>query len=117
MPVGNRTAPKHDGIEGARAGLRPLGLPRPLRVRLDEGGEPVEVTPSPRGRAGRRGSRSGTPLAVEGVEEVWRIAEEWWRDTPLRRTYYRVLVDGGRPLTLFHDDVAPSSEDWYEQRY
>ena len=96
-----------------RTGLHPLGLPRPLRVRLDGRGEPRELTRTPRGRAGGGGAR----LAVERVEEVWRIAEEWWRETPLRRTYYRVLVDGGRPLTLFHDDTAPPAEGWYEQRY
>lgn len=91
--------------------LRPLGLPQPLEARLDERGELREL---------RRPARRGVParrLAVDGIEEAWRVAEEWWREAPLRRTYYRVLVDGGRPLTLFHDDTAAPSKGWYEQRY
>ena len=101
-----------DPRAAARAdGLRPLGLPQPARVRLDGYGLPCEVT-----RLARHATRQ--PLPVEGVEEVWRIAEEWWRAAPLARTYYRVLVDGGRPLTLFHDDAAAEpSEGWYEQGY
>ncbi len=91
--------------------LRPLGLPRPLVVRLDTRGEPSELT-----RPARRGTARRS-FAVERVEEVWRIAEEWWRDAPLQRTYYRVHVEGGRPLTLFHDDTVAPSEGWYEQRY
>ena len=106
-----------------RGTLHPLGLPRPLAVRLDAHGEPATVTLAPRGPRGPRrpppahASMTGTTHEVERVEEVWRIAEEWWREAPLLRTYYRVLVDGGRPLTLFHDDAEPSSDGWYEQRY
>ena len=90
--------------EEEAAGLRPLGLPRPVGVATDEFGLPAVVT-----LAGRRRA-----LPVEQVEEVWRIAEEWWREVPLGRTYYRVIVGGGRPLTLFHNDLVG---DWYEQRY
>ena len=114
-------------VRGAGGVLRPLGLPRPLRVRLDARGEPADLTVAARGPqrsaatlpgAARPGaSPSGRTHAVERVEEVWRIAEEWWREAPLQRTYYQVLVDGGRPFTLFHDDAAPPEEGWYEQRY
>ncbi|MDP6605708.1 MAG: hypothetical protein QF664_05565 [Dehalococcoidia bacterium] len=102
-------------------GLLPLGLPVPVRVQVDAAGLPSTVTLG--------GQQGGAPLAVEQVDEAWRIAEEWWRETPLGRTYYRVIVDGGRPLMLFHDDLAASSPagtgtaganlegDWYEQRY
>ena len=96
--------------EGKDAGLRPFGLPQPVQVRTDDLGLPVEVTGS-----ARRGVRR--PLTVERVEEVWRIAEEWWREEPICRTYYRVIVDGGRPLTLLHDDLVRPHEGWYEQRY
>ena len=94
-------------------GLRPLALPRPVRVTIDETGMPSSVTLTARG---------GTPLTVAQVDDAWRIAEEWWRETPLGRTYYRVIVDGGRPITLFHDDLATTAGTsldggWYEQRY
>ena len=89
-------------------GLRPLGLPRPVTVELDADGEPARVTL----RAGRGAARA---FGVEQVQERWRIAEAWWREAPVRRTYYRIAIDGGRALTLFHDD-APGG-GWYEQRY
>ena len=103
--------------------LSPLGLPRPIEVRTGPGGEPREVW-----RALRRPSRQpvrppvrhggpAAPLAVERVEETWRIEDEWWREAPLRRAYYRVTVDGGVSLTLFHDETQPPGEGWYEQRY
>lgn len=87
-------------------GLRPLGLPRPLQVRLDEG-LPVAV-------ARRAGGRW---LAVRDIEEIWRVGEEWWRDDPIVRTYYRLLLEDGRPLTIFHDDGGGLGQGWYEQNY
>ncbi len=99
--------------EPAERGLRPLGLPQPLRVRTDERDEPAEVTLLPRGVQRPRGGE-GRTLVVEQVEEVWRIAEEWWREAPIARTYYRLLVDGGRTLTVFRD---LEDEQWYTQHY
>jgi len=75
--------------------------------------------------------RSGQWLAVEHIEEVWRVAEAWWRDEPLARTYMRVVVGDGRRVTLFHDDllhdsthggdtrggVRAAERGWYEQHY
>jgi hypothetical protein len=104
-------APRSSTPRGpSKAPLRPLGLPRPAQVRTDDHGLPVEVT-----RTTRRGG--GVSLHVEEVEEVWHIAEEWWREAPIGRTYYRVIVDGGRPLTLFHDTQTSGGDGWYEQRY
>lgn len=103
-------------------GLRPLGLPRAVRVRADADGVPVTVTLEAE-RAGQRARRSARSLEVEEVLEVWRLAEGWWRESPVYRTYYRVAVDGGRALTLFRDDGprengdgAASAGRWYEQR-
>ena len=111
--MSNQRAP--DG--STTVGLRPLGLPRPVRVRTDEYGEPSTLTLLPRGApalvAGRRW-RDAHTLAVERVEEVWRIAEEWWREAPLARTYYRVTLEDGRSLTVFEDG---GDGRWYEQRY
>ena len=95
------------------AGLRPLGLPRPARVEVDAHDLPSRVT---LGAAGREGHA----LEVEQVDEVWRIAEEWWRETPIGRTYYRVIVDGGRALTLFRDELlldGGGASMWFEQQY
>lgn len=95
------------GQQGASA-LRAVGLPRPLQVETDAGTHPMAVTRAPsRGRAGVRSP-------VERVEDIWRVAEAWWRAGAQARTYYRVTLDGGRPLTLFRDDATGG---WFEQPY
>ena len=73
----------------ASTSLRPIGLPRALAVQAGADGMPITVA-----RADGRG-RPGTPVPVEQVDDVWRIAEAWWRDAPQARTYYRVLLAGG----------------------
>ncbi len=92
----------------ASTSLRPIGLARTLAVREDEYGTPLAVA-----RTDTRGRR-GVESRIESIEEQWRLAEAWWRETPQRRTYYRVVLEGGRPLTLYHDDVTGA---WFEQPY
>ena len=108
--------------------LRPIGMPRQIMVRIDRAHPdalPLAVT-----RTDARGRR-GVEARVEVVDEVWRIAEAWWRGstsggnasgaaagaaaTPggQARTYYRVILDGGRPLTIFRDERG----GWFEQPY
>ncbi len=107
------------------AALRPIGLPRPIQVRTDADGLPVAVSrpvagPAPRrgvpGHA-RRAQAPGDLVPVESIEEAWRVAEEWWREDALERTYYLLLLRGGRPVTVFHDPHLPPSGGWFEQRY
>ncbi|HEU4759928.1 MAG TPA: hypothetical protein VFT91_08110 [Dehalococcoidia bacterium] len=74
--------------------LRPLNRPRPLRVEADEKGRPVAVRIS-----GRR-------CAVEAVLETWRIDDEWWRQRPVSRLYWRVLLEDGRTVTVYRDLVS-----------
>jgi hypothetical protein len=83
-------------------------LPRPLGIRADAEGFPVALA-----RTDARG-RSSREAHVERIEEVWRVAEAWWRESSQARTYYRVILDGGRPLTLFRDDDTGA---WFEQSY
>jgi hypothetical protein len=127
-------------------GLRPLGLPRPIDVELTPTGLPHRLRAAPRPglpmRAQRPMSRpgatsvpgvsgstagrrpiSGQIFEVIDISEIWRIAEEWWRDTPIRRTYFQLVLDDGRPLTIFRDERTPSEGGadalgaWFEQRY
>lgn len=67
---------------------------------------PIAVTRVARGHAAE--------ARVEQIDEVWRIAEAWWRAGPQVRTYYRVMLEPGRPLTLFHDAATGM---WSEQSY
>jgi hypothetical protein len=89
------------------ASLRPIGMPLPVEVRVDSSGMPNSVT-----RRDARGRRT-CELRVDSVEEVWRLAEAWWREPAQARTYYRVILEG-RPLTVYHDDVTGN---WFEQPY
>ncbi len=89
--------------EARHAALRPLGLPRPVEVRLDAAGLPVAVA-----RHRQRWQH------VEQVDDAWRVAEEWWREAPQERTYLRLVLEGGRRLTLFHDGITGG---WFEQQY
>ena len=72
--------------------LRPLGAPRGARVVVDGAGAPAAIV------LGRRTRR------VSVIRERWRIDDEWWR-RPLSRDYATVVLDDGRPLTVYRDLV------------
>ena len=81
--------------------MRPLGSPRGIRMAVDEAGTPVAVS------VGRR----ARPKRVASVRERWRIDDEWWR-RPLSRDYLTVVLEDGRPLTVFHDRLEG---EWWVQ--
>lgn len=93
------------GTAAGAHGLRPLSIPRLVAVQVDDLGVPTALL---RGRQ---------VVPVTAVEEVWRVAEAWWRDESLARTYVRLVVADGRLLDLFHDDTQAPAAGWYEQRY
>ena len=87
----------------ARAGaLRALNAPEPVRVKTGPQGFPQAL------------SQGRQRLIVATVEDVWRVEDEWWRATPVSRTYFEVLTEDGRRSTLFRDDTDGR---WYKQRY
>ena len=79
--------------------LRPLNRPKPGAVTARRG-EPVAV---------HDGSH---PVAVEQVQDRWRLDDEWWRQ-PIHRTYFTLLDETGRLRTLFYDAAADS---WFAHR-
>ena len=81
---------------------RPLNRPRPLRVEAGEDGRPIAVW------------LSGRRHIVEAVLERWRIDDEWWREMPVSRTYYLLLLEDGRTATVYHDLI---SGRWAKQSY
>ena len=83
-------------------GLSPLKEPRPVAVETGESGEPVAVV------------LSGRRLAVERVEDVWRIDDEWWRQRPISRVYYVLFLEDGRVVTVYQD---MQTLKWCLQRY
>lgn len=82
--------------------LRPLNQPRPIAVQTDQHGVPLAVTASKARRA------------VESVQETWRIDDEWWRANPVSRLYWRVLLEDGRTIDIYHD---LAKNRWYKQAY
>ncbi len=81
--------------------LQPLKQPRPVRVEADGSGEPVAVV------------LGGQRLVVVQVQDVWRIDDEWWREE-VSRQYYRLLLEDGRTVTVYHD---LTSRRWFKQDY
>jgi hypothetical protein len=57
---------------------------------------------------------SGRRIAVEAVVETWRIDDEWWRDKPISRAYWRVVLEDGRVVDVYRDLV---SGKWWRQAY
>ncbi len=94
---------KPSGFSAQRAKLRPLNAPMPLRVQMDAAGRIVGIW-----RQGRL-----TPRTIAAIQDRWRIDDEWWREHPISRMYYEVVLDDGSLLTMYQDLIA---DEWFEQR-
>jgi hypothetical protein len=83
--------------------LRALNAPVRLTVHTDDAGQPVAVY------------RDGwsRPCRVARVQESWRIDDEWWREQPISRLYFMLLLENDLLLTIYHDLMT---DVWYEQR-
>jgi hypothetical protein len=92
---------KHFGELGASQ-LQALNSPRPVRIDTNAEGEPVAFY-SPLRR-----------YEVEEIVERWRIDDDWWREQPISRLYFRLLLEGGAIVDVFHDLV---SGRWAKQSY
>lgn len=90
------------GAAGGAGRVRLLNRPWPVRVEADGQGRPIAVW------------LSGRRCAVEAVLETWRIDDEWWRQRPVSRVYWRLLLEDGRTLDVYEDLVAGC---WFRQAY
>lgn len=81
--------------------IQPVDQPAPLTVTEDAAGRPAAVQQRRR-------------LAVTAVTARWRIDDEWWRERPVQRDYYALLLEDGATLTVFKDGTTGK---WYRQRY
>ena len=82
--------------------LRRLNAPRTIEVRAED-----DSTPSALRRRGRW-------LEVAEVLDRYRTDDRWWTAEPVSRSYYDLLLEDGRAVTVFRDEI---SGDWSEQRY
>jgi protein ImuB len=79
---------------------RPLNPPVPIDVR-----ESPHQTP-------RVIKINGRWRKVVSIVDVCNVDEEWWRERPISRMYYRVDLEGGRRMIVFRDMVDGA---WYRQ--
>lgn len=93
----------HPGASLGPRAPRPLSTPVPIWVRADSAGRPLAV----------RRSRWPGFRTVVCVQDRWRIDDEWWRERPISRLYYTVVLEGDVLLTLYHDLATGA---WLEQR-
>jgi protein ImuB len=93
---------KNPGTQVRAHRLRPLAGPRLLRVEVGERGQPRII------------AYEGAPRVVIAIQDRWRIDDEWWRETPLSRTYYRLQLEGDRVVTVYQDLIGG---EWWLQRY
>jgi hypothetical protein len=54
-----------------------------------------------------------TPRTITAIQDCWRIDDEWWREHPVSRLYYKLVLDDGTLLTIYHDLLTGL---WFEQR-
>ena len=79
--------------------LRPLNVPRPLRVRTGMGGRPRFLY------------LKGRVRKVQHIREIWQIDDEWWRN-PISRRYATLILEDGQTLTVYRD---LTDRRWYLQ--
>ena len=82
--------------------LRRLNAPRTIEVRAEAGGAPSALR------------RRGRWVEVAEVLDRYRTDDRWWTAEPISRSYYALLLEDGRAVTVFRDEV---SGGWSEQRY
>jgi hypothetical protein len=81
--------------------VKPVNLPEPIWIEESASGEPVAI-------------KSLRKLRIISIQDRWRIDDEWWRDEPVSRFYYAVLLASGQRLVIYKD---LNSGQWYKQMY
>ena len=85
----------HPGVESHTRSARRLNEPCPVTVACKRG-VPVSV--------------SGVP--VVSLREEWRVVDRWWTERPVRRSYFEVVLESGRNVVVFRDEL---DGQWYRQ--
>jgi hypothetical protein len=90
----------NSGATPGNHSFRPLNPPIPIAVR-----ESTHQTP-------RAIQIRGRWRNVVSIVDVCSLDEEWWRERPIVRMYYRVNLEDGRQITVFRDMLDGA---WYRQ--
>ena len=78
--------------------LRAVNVPQPVAVECDAEDRP----------------RTVGDVTVETILESWRIDDEWWREKPVSRQYWRLVLEDGRVVDVYE---ALAGGRWYRQAY
>lgn len=111
---------KNTGKTASPGAIQPLNTPRPLVVEEKEGLPcririTKETIGNPKFRAlNPKQYGSYKFLKVASIEDSWRVDEEWWRDKPVARLYFEVIMEDGRRLTVFKE--MPEGK-WFRQKF
>jgi general stress protein 26 len=52
-------------------------------------------------------------VGVATVREEWHVVDRWWTEEPVRRRYFEVVLETGRNVVVFRDEL---SGKWYRQQ-
>ena len=85
----------HSGVAGHTRSARRLNEPSPALVTCKRG-VPAAVNRVP----------------VASVREEWRVVDRWWTEQPVRRRYFEVVLENGRNVVVFRDEL---DGQWYRQ--
>jgi hypothetical protein len=81
------------------------------RGRREATGEGTTINPAIAARADEGAPPTSGFVPVQEIADRWRIDDDWWRKE-ISRMYFRVVLAGGRVLTVFQDLIAG---DWFLQ--
>jgi hypothetical protein len=95
-----RVMVSNPGATPGSESFRPLNPPIPIEVR-----ESTHQTP-------RAIKMKGRWCRVVSIDDLCNVDEEWWRERPIVRMYYRVNMEDGRQITVFRDMLDGA---WYRQ--
>ena len=91
---------QNSGATPGADSFRPLNPSIPVEVRENAQQRPLAIR------------IKGRWLRVGSIDDLCNVDEEWWRERPVVRMYYRVITEDGRCITIFRDLVDGA---WYWQ--
>lgn len=80
--------------------IRPLNLPCPISVDVD-GSKPITIT------------LNHQKHKIILIDDMWEITDEWWRQHPISRSYYKCILKEELPMIIYHDILTNT---WYRQK-
>ena len=79
---------------------RPLNTPKNIKISTDLKGLPNGM------------KIFGLNQLVKEIQDRWRIDDEWWREKPISRMYYKCLLKNFAVIIIFQDLIT---KEWHRQ--